>query len=239
MAILSPSPELLVPRPLLLWPAKGREAPGHLGLRCTSPGHISSPKEAERPGEGPGATTIMEQPQYPSTQTVVIAPAPGDVHRAGADHRDLSPQRWGLFPMGLWQARVWLPLHSALMPGRHMVLALKKLTAQAQLTPTFSSTVRVQQGHLPPWCSISCAYLVSVTHHLSQKPQERIRPKGFGIQCFTIQKAAKAVTLGELRLLWPAGAAPALPVRLADKPSSRDFWLDVADSARAWGAEGF
>ena len=85
------------------------------------------PKEAEGPGKGPGATTITEQPQSPS-----ITPAPGGVHRAGAAHRDLSPCHVGFAPYETVAG--W----SMAQDQRHMVLALKKLTAQASFTLTFS-----------------------------------------------------------------------------------------------------
>lgn len=97
-----------------------------------------------------------------------------------------------------------------------MVLAFRKLTAQAPFTLAFSSPIGVRQGHFSPWCFIPCAYEVSVTRHLPEKPQERTGPKSFSAQGSTSQKAAQTVYFGERKLLLPAGAAPALCIRPAD-----------------------
>lgn len=90
-SILPPNRDLLVPKALLLCPARGREAPGPPWAEMYIPRPHRFPKDAEGPLKGPGVTTITEQPQYPSAP-----PAPGAVHRAGA----CAHARRGLLPMG-------------------------------------------------------------------------------------------------------------------------------------------
>lgn len=70
---------------------------------------------------------------------------------------------------------------------RHMVLALKKL-----LYPHVFNQMGGRQDHLLPWGFSPCAYEVSVTDHLPEKPQERTGQKGFhGQGCCPTRKAAQ------------------------------------------------
>lgn len=105
--------------------------------------------------------------------------------------------------MAGWSMAATRPSYQA-QDQRHMVLALKKFTAQASFTLTFSSTMGLWQDHLPPWRFIPCAYEVSITPHLPKTPQERIGSRGFSIQGSTTQKAAKTVHSREQRLLYPS-----------------------------------
>lgn len=58
--LLSLNSEPLVPRTLLLCPDRGREAPGHLGLRCTSPRFISSLQRPKGLVTGLGPLSYVE-----------------------------------------------------------------------------------------------------------------------------------------------------------------------------------
>lgn len=117
-----------------------------------------------------GPLSYVELPGYPGTQIIVIT------HRAGADHKDLSP--WRCVGSAVSDAVAAWSVAAAFLHARPRAkdtwsLASRSSQTKPPLTPAFSSTMGVRQRHFPAWCSIDTLCLRGLGH-TSPSPEKEL-----------------------------------------------------------------
>lgn len=126
---------------------------------------------------GLGPLAYVELPGYPGTQIIVITPASRGAHRAGADHKDLSP--WRCVGSAVSDAVAGWSVAAAFLHARPRAKDTWSLASRSSqtnpppLTPAFSSTMGVQQRHFPAWCSIDTLCLRGLGH-TSPSPEKEL-----------------------------------------------------------------